>query len=282
MMSPRRLFVGSLIIAFLGVLSACSQPAAPIKNVRQIEAPVAVVAIPVSAPPSNFTGSNTPQIPQPQAVTAQSSGAQIGAFSQSSQPDSAQTTTAAVVVSGPAREGERRLALVQACQANAMGVRDQCSLGFADTRGGREVTSQVQAYYLSNSANLAPKVTFENYCGAGWLATVVSMQGTVQGGGVQQAQAAVCGHPSAGSALTALFSACDLQTQGGCRQSTTVKVAWGYWDGQQMPGTDADIGRPYSADRFADMHMCDSALPLEESGVCPPSAAVPLRLLGLP
>jgi hypothetical protein len=174
------------------------------------------------------------------------------------------------------------LALVQVCQANTMGVRDQCAMGFADTRAGREVTSQVQSYFLSTSASLAPKVSFDNYCSPGWLATVVSSQGTVQGGGVLQTQAAVCGHPSAGQALTALFNSCDAQTQGGCRQSTSIKVAWGYWDGRLMPGTEADVGRPYAADRFADSHMCESALPIEESGVCPSSAAVPLRLLGLP
>ena len=187
-----------------------------------------------------------------------------------------------MAVTGQAQTGEHMLALVQVCQANAMGVRDQCAMGFADTRAGREVTSQVQSYFLSTSASLAPKVSFDNYCSTGWLATVVSSQGTVEGGGVLQTQAAVCGHPSAGQALTALFNACDAQTQGGCRQSTSIKVAWGYWDGRLMPGTEADVGRPYPADRFADSHMCESTLPIVESGVCPSSAAVPLRLLGLP
>lgn len=186
------------------------------------------------------------------------------------------------MVGGQAQEGEHQLALVQVCQANAMGVRNQCAMGFADTLTGREVTSQVQSYFLSTSASLAPKVSFDNYCSPGWLATVISSQGTVQGGGVLQTLAAVCGHPSPGQALTALFNACDAQTQGGCRQSTSLNVAWGYWDGKLMPGSEADIGRPYSAERFADAHMCESTLPLIESGVCPSSAAVPLRLLGLP
>lgn len=267
MMSPRRMCMLSVMVAVVGGLSACAQPAAPIKNIGRVEAPSSAVALPVSAP-------GTPL--QSEASTGQSQAGPV----QTNPPDMAPSS--AVVLSGQAREGEHRLALVQTCQANAMGVRDQCSLGFADTRSGREVTSQVQAYYLSTSADLAPKVAFESYCAAGWLATVVSTQGSVQGGGVQHAQAAVCGHPSAGNALTALFGACDAKTQGGCRQSATVKVAWGYWDGQQMPGTASDVGRPYPADRFADMHMCESALPLEESGLCPSSAAVPLRLLGLP
>jgi len=242
--------------------------------------PTAAVALPVAAPASNFEVT-----PTQWTAPTQGGNVQVGAYSQPPQPGAmgaADTARGAVVTRGEVREGERRLALVQTCQANAMGVRDQCSMGFADTRGGREVTSQIQSYYLSTSASLAPKVSFENYCGAGWLATVLSTQGTVQGGGVLQTQAAVCGHPSAGQALTALFNACDAQTQGGCRQSTTVKVAWGYWDGLQMPGSDADIGRPYPAERFPESQLCESTLPLQESGVCPSSAAVPLRLLGLP
>jgi hypothetical protein len=186
------------------------------------------------------------------------------------------------MVSGQKRPGESMLALVQVCQANAMGVRDQCAMGFADTRTGREVTSQVQSYFLSTSASLAPKVSFDQYCSSGWLATVVSSQGTVQGGAVLQTQAAVCGHPSAGQALTKLFDVCDAQTQGGCRQSTSIKVAWGFWDGKQMSTSEQDVGRPYPAERFGDAQMCQSTLPIIESGLCPANAAVPLRLLGLP
>ncbi|MDO9023546.1 hypothetical protein [Zwartia sp.] len=298
MISPIRLFALSAAFAAVGLLSGCSQPAAPIRSVERAPMPTGAVALPVAPPASNFEASGMPPasgvsgsagapVTQPPQWTApnQAGNVQVGTYTQPSQQGmmgTADGARGAVVMSGEVREGERRLALVQACQANAMGVRDQCSLGFADTRGGREVTSQVQAYFLSTSASLAPKVTFENYCGAGWLATVMSTQGTVQGGGVLQTQAAVCGHPSAGQALTALFNACDAQTQGGCRQSTAVKVAWGYWDGLQMPGTDADIGRPYPADRFPDSQLCESRLPLQESGLCPSSAAVPLRLLGLP
>jgi len=277
MTSPSRLFVMSVAVAAVSLLSACAQPAAPIRSVGQsATAPTGAVALPVALPASNFepTGTATDQPNRAQAEPPSSA--------QQNWTQGAPTTGGTVVVSGEVREGERRLALVQTCQANNLGVRDQCSLGFADTRGGREVSSQVQTYFLSTSANLAPRVRFESYCDAGWLATVESIQGSVQAGGVVQTQAAVCGHPSAGNALTALFNACDAQTQGGCRQSTSVKVAWGYWDGQQMPGTDSDIGRPYPADRFSDAQMCDSTLPLQESGLCPSSAVVPLRLLGLP
>ena len=261
-MTSTRKFLLALSVASIGLLTACTQQtAAPIRSVDRADAPAAPVAIPVAPPTSNFDGTA--------ATPAASTPAEVG-------------PAAAVITGGQAQQGDDLLALVQVCQANAMGVRNQCSLGFAETRAGREVTSQVQAYYLSTSASLAPKVSFDNHCSPGWLATVVSSQGTVQGGGVLQTQAAVCGHPSAGNALTALFNACDAQTQGGCRQSTSVQVAWGYWDGKQMPGTEADLGRPYPADRFADAHICNSALPIVESGVCPSSAAVPLRLLGLP
>jgi hypothetical protein len=272
MTSPSRLFVMSVTVAAVSLLSACSQPAAPIRGVGSTPEPTGAVALPVAAPNSNFesTASATAQPGQTQAEPQQT------------RTQGAATSAGAMAASGEVREGERRLALVETCQANNLGVRDQCTLGFADTRGGREVPIQVQSYFLSTSPDLAPKVNFENYCGSGWLATVLSIQGSVQAGGVIRTQAAVCGHPSAGNALTALFDACDAQTQGGCRKSTSIKVAWGYWDGVQMPGTDADIGRPYPADRFPDAQMCDAPLPLQESGLCPASAAVPLKLLGLP
>jgi len=274
-MTTTRKFVLALSIASMSVLSACTQQAAaPIRTVDRDAAPTTPVAIPVAPPTTNFdTGAASP---------AGQTAAPSQAPSWTTASAQAPTTASAVGVGGQAQEGEHQLALVQVCQANAMGVRDQCAMGFADTRTGREVPSQVQSYFLSTSASLAPKVSFDNYCAPGWLATVVSSQGTVQGGGVLQTQAAVCGHPSPGQALTALFNACDAQTQGGCRQSTSVNVAWGYWDGKLMPGTEADIGRPYPVDRFSDTHLCESTLPLIESGVCPSSAAVPLRLLGLP
>jgi hypothetical protein len=280
-MTTTRKFVLALSIVSMGVLSACTQQAAaPIRTVDRDRAPIAPVAIPVAPPTTNFdTGSAAATGAAPQSAQP---AAQSQAPSWTTAPPQAPTTASAGVMGGQVQEGEHQLALVQVCQANAMGVRDQCAMGFADTRTGREVTSQVQSYFLSTSASLAPKVSFDNYCSPGWLATIVSSQGTVQGGGVLQTQAAVCGHPSPGQALTALFNACDAQSQGGCRQSTSLSVAWGYWDGKLMPGTEADIGRPYSADRFADTHMCESTLPLIESGVCPSSAAVPLRLLGLP
>lgn len=280
-MTTTRKFVLALSIASMGLLSACTQQAAaPIRTVDRDAAPITPVAIPVAPPTTNFdTGATGATGAAPQATQ---SAAPSQAPSWATSPARAPTTASAVVVGGQAQKGEHQLALVQVCQANAMGVRDQCSMGFADTRTGREVTSQVQSYFLSTSASLAPKVSFDNYCSPGWLATVISSQGTVQGGGVLQTLAAVCGHPSSGQALTALFNACDAQTQGGCRQSTSVNVAWGYWDGKLMPGSEGDIGRPYSADRFADSNICNSALPIVESGVCPSSAAVTLRLLGLP
>ena len=281
-MTSTRLGLLAVSIVSIGLLSACAQQAAaPIRTVDRAEAPTAAVAIPV-APPATNVEAAAPSWTSPQAEASGQMPAQNQMPDQTPPQMQAPGQAAAVMTSGQAQEGEQRLALVQVCQANEMGVRDQCAMGFADTRAGREVTSQVQAYYLSTSASLAPKVSFDNYCASGWLATVVSIQGTVQGGGVLQTQAAVCGHPSPGNALTALFNACDAQTQGGCRQSTSIKVAWGYWDGKQMPGTEADVGRPYSADRFSDAQMCESALPLVESGLCPSSAAVPLRLLGLP
>jgi hypothetical protein len=287
-MTSTRMYVLAVSMAGMALLSGCAQQAAaPIRTVERDSAPSAPVAIPVAPPTSSFDANAAVPPPAPQdtqtnyATRFPTNPAPTAPAWTSSQ-DQMPTTAAAVSSGGSLPEGDHRLALVQVCQANAMGVRNQCFMGFADTRPGREVSSQVQAYYLSTSASLAPKVSFDNYCSPGWLATVVSSQGSVQGGGVLQTQAAVCGHPSAGQALTALFNACDAQTQGGCRQSTSINVAWGYWDGRQMPGTEADVGRAYPADRFAEAHICNSTLPLQETGVCPSSSAVPLRLLGLP
>lgn len=290
-MTLNRTFFLVLCIASIGFLSACAQQtAAPIRKVERASETLAPVAIPVAPPNTNFdaTGVNAAAtMPQTGPSDIPPSTPPSWTTAYAPMPTMATmapmpTMASAVATGGPAQQGGHLLALVQVCQANPMGVRNQCSMGFADTLSGREVTSQVQAYYLSTSASLAPKVSFDSHCSAGWLATVVSSQGTVQGGGVLQTQAAVCGHPSAGNALTALFNACDAQTQGGCRQSTSVNVSWGYWDGKQMPGSGADVGRAYPADYFADAQMCDSVLPLVETGVCPSSAAVPLRLLGLP
>lgn len=264
-MKSTRLFVLVASVASIVLLSACTQQAAaPIKSVESGGAPIATVAIPVAPPTTDF-GPRTAETP------ASTPPAPI-----------APATASAAMVGGQAPSSESKLALVQVCQANAMGVRDQCAMGFAETQTGREVTSQVQSYFLSTSASLAPKVSFDQYCSPGWLATVVSSQGTVEGGGVLQTQAAVCGHPSAGQALTALFDVCDVQSQGGCRQSTSLKVAWGYWSGMQMSTSEQEVGRPYPADRFAEANRCQSALPIVESDLCPSSAAVPLRLLGLP
>ena len=256
--------------ATLGVLSACSsQPPAPINNAapNAAAAPVATPIVPqrsTEITPVSLDAANTAVQATPQSAGAATPG-----------------TGAAVLVSGSrGSDNSNQLVLVQVCQPAASG--DQCILAFADTRAGQEPSSQVTAYFQRTSSRTPPKVTVESTCAPGWLASVVSEQGTVQGGGVMQAQAAVCGHPSAGAALTALLNACDGQTQGGCRQSTRVKIAWGRWDGTRPPGREVDSGRPWDAGAFSEGLVCDSVLPLRESGQCASMSAVQLRLIGLP
>jgi hypothetical protein len=256
--------------ATLGVLSACSsQPPAPINNATLNAA--APVATPIAPPRST-------ELVASASLDAANAAAQTT-------PRSVNTATpetgAAVLVTG-SRGGDKsnQLILAQVCEPAASG--DQCILAFADTRAGQEPSSQVTAYFQRSTSRPPPKVTVESTCAPGWLASIVSEQGSAQGGGVMQAQAAVCGHPSAGVALTALLNACDGQTQGGCRQSTRVKIAWGRWDGTHPPGREVDIGRPFDAGAFADGQACDSVLPLSESGQCASMSAVQLRLIGLP
>jgi hypothetical protein len=259
-----------VMCATLGVLSACSsQPPAPINHAASNAA--APVAIPIAPPRST-------ELVAPASLDAANAAAQTT-------PRSVNTATpetgAAVLVTG-SRGGDtsNQLILAQVCEPAASG--DQCILAFADTRAGQEPSSQVTAYFQRSTSRPPPKVTVESTCAPGWLASIVSEQGSAQGGGVMQAQAAVCGHPSAGVALTALLNACDGQTQGGCRQSTRVKIAWGRWDGTHPPGREVDIGRPFDAGAFADGQACDSVLPLSESGQCASMSAVQLRLIGLP
>lgn len=257
--------------ATLGVLTACSsQPPAPINNAAP-NAAAAPVATPIAPPRSN-------EVAAPVSLDAANSATQPA--SQPANKAAAGTGAAVLVTGSRGNDNSNQLVLAQICQPAASG--DQCILAFADTRAGQEPSSQVTAYYQRISSRTPPKVTVESTCAPGWLASVVSEQGTVQGGGVMQAQAAVCGHPSAGAALTALLNACDGQTQGGCRQSTRVKISWGRWDGTRPPGREVDIGRPFDAGAFAEGQSCDSVLPLRESGQCASMSAVQLRLIGLP
>ena len=156
--------------ATLGVLSACSsQPPAPINNAAaNAAAPVATPIVPqrsTEITPVSLDAANTAVQATPQSAGAATPG-----------------TGAAVLVSGSrGSDNSNQLVLVQVCQPAASG--DQCILAFADTRAGQEPSSQVTAYFQRTSSRTPPKVTVESTCAPGWLASVVSEQGTVQGGG---------------------------------------------------------------------------------------------------
>jgi len=102
-------------------------------------------------------------------------------------------------------------------------------------------------------------------CGAGWMASAVGMQGTVQSGGLTQGNTTVCGYPTAAQALTAVLDLCDTSTAGGCRQANRLKVVWGQGDGMKMRASES----------------CESKIPLVVSTACPEAAAAQLRAAGV-
>ncbi len=102
-------------------------------------------------------------------------------------------------------------------------------------------------------------------CGAGWMASAMAVAGTVQGGGILQGKAAVCGYRSAAQALMAVLDTCDAQTAGGCRQANSLKVVWGQGDGVTMHGSET----------------CESVLPLVATASCTEAAVSQLRAVGV-
>ncbi|MCC7227642.1 MAG: hypothetical protein IT507_13235 [Burkholderiaceae bacterium] len=102
-------------------------------------------------------------------------------------------------------------------------------------------------------------------CGAGWMASAVGMEGTVQSGGLTQGKTTVCGYPTAAQALTAVLDLCDSSTAGGCRKASSVRVVWGQGDGMKMNASES----------------CESTIPLVVSTTCPETAAGQLRAAGV-
>jgi len=264
----------ALAVVALTGLAACSQRAAPISssssNANE-SSPVAM-AMPIAAPGdfSNTAVAGTPLVENAPAP-----------FSASvTEPSSTEQTGSAVVVTGgPANLGELKLSLVQTCTPTRSG--NTCNLVFVEARAGQDPAALTRDYFSRTGGEATPRVTVESTCSPGWVASVVSQQGSVQGGGTLRAYAAVCGHPNANSALTAAFNICDGRTQGGCRKSSQVTVLWGRWSADQPGAGSGEPGKPLDASGFSGGLRCESRLPLFESARCGSTAAAQLRFFGL-
>jgi hypothetical protein len=176
--------------------------------------------------------------------------------------------------------GELKLSLVQTCTPTRSG--NTCNLVFVEARAGQDPAALTRDYFSRTGGEALPRVTTESTCSPGWVASVVSQQGSVQSGGTLRAYAAVCGHPNANSALTAAFNICDGRTQGGCRKSSQVTVLWGRWAADQPGAGTGEPGKPLDASGLTGGLRCESRLPLFESARCGSSAASQLRFFGLP
>lgn len=171
-----------------------------------------------------------------------------------------------------------RLSIVQICSP----INGKCALAFVDIRDGDDAATLVRDYFRRTGGKATPNVTTQANCAAGWIASVITEQGSVAGGGIMRGQAQVCGYVSAASALRAVLDACDAQTAGGCRQANRISATWGYWDGLKPNGRETDPGRPYEIATHAGGESCESVVPLVESPSCKGAAAVQLRTAGLP
>lgn len=274
-----RVSVVALALVALAGLTACSQRAAPIGNATSgsTESSPVAMAMPIAAP-GDF--SNTAVVGTPLAENAPSPFSTPEPFSTSvTQPVAEPTGSAVIVTGGPANLSELKLSLVQTCTPTRSG--NTCNLVFVEARAGQDPAALTRDYFSRTGGDATPRATVESACSAGWVASVVSQQGSVQGGGILRAYAAVCGHPNAASALTAAFNICDGRTQGGCRKSSQVNVLWGRWSADQPGAGTGEPGKPLDASGLSGGLRCDSKLPLFESGRCGSTAASQLRFFGL-
>ncbi len=177
----------------------------------------------------------------------------------------------------PRVENTGRLSLVQICAPTG----GNCTLAFVDSLPADNVSKLVSDYFARTARTPAPLVSVESNCSAGWVASVLSEQGTVLGGGLLHAQAAVCGHPTPESAINKALDVCDAKTSGGCRKSTRIKVVWGQWTGTKLAGRDLEPGRPYEAWAYAGGMVCESPVPIVVSPSCSNAAASAVRAAGV-
>lgn len=177
----------------------------------------------------------------------------------------------------PRVENTGRLSLVQICRPTG----GNCSLAFVDSLPAENVSQLVADFFARTSRTPPPQVSVESNCAPGWVASVMSEQGSVLGGGLLHAQAAVCGHPTPASAINTALDVCDAKTSGGCRKSSRIKVVWGQWTGNKLAGRDLEPGRPYEAWAYAGGMGCESPVPIVESASCSSEAAATVRAAGV-
>ncbi len=170
-----------------------------------------------------------------------------------------------------------RLSLVQICAPTG----GKCTLAFVDSRPTDNVSQLVRDYFTRTTNLPAPQVSVESNCAPGWVASVMSEQGSVLGGGLLHAQSAVCGHPTGASAINTALDVCDAKTSGGCRKSTRIKVVWGQWRGGKLAGRDLEPGRPYEAWAYAGGMQCESPVPIVASATCSDEAAAAVKAAGV-
>lgn len=159
-------------------------------------------------------------------------------------------------------EAALSLFIVQQCASLATGGR--CAVGF------------VQAPVDAN-----PPAQVEQTCSPGWVAHITAERGTVESGGINRGQAAVCGHGDPGQALRALLAACNAQTLGICQNANHVNVQWAMWSGTGSALKALPMNAALNLDQLPQAAQCASVVPLVESVSCPAPAAALLRNAGL-
>lgn len=154
------------------------------------------------------------------------------------------------------------LYIVDQCASLAQGGR--CSVGFVQVPANTQPLSQVQ-----------------QTCSPGWVAHITAERGTVESGGINRGQAAVCGHQDASQAIRALLAACNAQTLGICQSANHVNVQWAMWSGTDAALKALPMNAALNLDQLPQAAQCASAVPLVESVSCPAPAAVLVRNAGL-
>lgn len=222
-----------------------------------------------------LVGACAPVKPVKPAAAAPKPASTVTAFPIQAGTSAIANESVSSMASAPASRG--RLSLVQIC-APAGG---KCTLAYVESAATDDVSQLVRNYFMRTAGAPAPTVSLENNCAAGWVAAVESEQGTVMGGGILRAHAAVCGYPTAESAINKALDVCDAKTSGGCRKSNRIKAEWGRWSKELFAGQAIEPGMPVKAAMFDGGMSCDSPVPLVSSPSCDKRAVGILRAAGV-
>lgn len=154
------------------------------------------------------------------------------------------------------------LYITEQCQPLAQGGR--CRLGFVQVPTGQQPSGKIS-----------------ETCAPGWLVQVTAERGTVERGGVNRGQAAVCGNADAQAAIRHALTRCDAQTFGICQDADHIDVQWAFWSGTDDVLKKLAMDEPLALGQLPRAQRCESVVPLIESASCAPAAAVLLRRSGL-